>query len=136
MKLFVARLPQSATSESLKNLFESFGNVTEAKVIMDRETGMSKGYGFVQMATKDAAENAISHLNGFELDGKDILVKPSDPSPNQSNERRSHPKPSGDHWGNGGHEDRNKFAKRYSERDHSENLWDEKKNLRPRRKRT
>lgn len=136
MKLFVARLPQSATSESLKNLFESYGSVTEAKVIMDRDTGMSKGYGFVQMASAEAAENAINQLNGFELDGKDILVKPSDPAPNNSNEKRSHNKPSGNHWGDGGHEDRNKFAKRYGAREHSENLWDEKKNLRPRRKRT
>lgn len=136
MKLFVARLPQSATSESIKTLFESFGSVTEAKVIMDRETGMSKGYGFVQMATTEAAQNAINNLNGFELDGKDILVKPSDPAPSNSNEKRGPAKPAGDRWDNGGRDDRNKFSNRYADRERSENLWEEKKNLRPRRKRT
>ncbi len=135
MKLFVARLPQSATSESIKTLFESFGGVTEAKVIMDRDTGMSKGYGFVEMASTEAAQNAIKSLNGYELDGKDIMVKPSDPAPTNQNEKRSYPKPAGDRWENRNQDDRKKFSNRYEDRERFDNSWDDKKNLRPRRKR-
>ncbi len=135
MKLFVARLPQSATSESLKSLFEPLGKVTEAKVIMDRETGMSKGYGFVEMSTAEEAQNAIHKLNGYEIDGKDIMVKSSDPAPSNTNEKKSFSKPTGDRWNQQDREDRNKFSSRNDHRDRTNNQWDEGKNLRPRRKR-
>lgn len=135
MKLFVARLPQSATSDSLKKLFESYGVVTEAKVIMDKETGMSKGYGFVEMTTSADAQKAINALNESNLDGKDILVKPSDPAPKRTDEKRSFNKPDGDRRENRGRDDRKKYPNPFEDRDRHDNGWETKKNLRPRRKR-
>ena len=76
MKLFVAKLPQNVTSERLKVMFESYGGVLDAKVITDRDTGMSKCYGFVEMDSEDGARSAIENLNGVEMEGKDKEVIP------------------------------------------------------------
>ncbi len=135
MKLFVARLPQSATSESLKSLFETYGEVKEAKVIFDRETGMSKGFGFIEMTSDEEAKKAVSHLNGFEVDGNEILVKESESISKQSNESRSNTSPKGDRWDSNMREARNSFSNRPQDQRRSENGWEESKNLRPRRKR-
>jgi RNA recognition motif-containing protein len=86
MKLFVAKLPQNVTSERLKAMFETYGSVIDAKVITDRDTGMSKCYGFVEMSSEDGAKAAIENLNGVEMEGKEVLVKESDPAP-RSNDR-------------------------------------------------
>lgn len=136
MKIFVARLPQSATSDSLKKLFESYGVVTEAKVIMDKDTGMSKGYGFVEMTSAEDAQKAINGLNESNLDGKDILVKPSDPAPKRTEDSKSYPKPEGVRREFRGREDRNRHSNPYEDRNRQENSWEPKKNLRPRRKKT
>ena len=80
MKLFVARLSPSITEDNLNELFSAFGEVSSAKVIMDRETGNSKGYAFVEMTNDDEANAAISALNETELDGKNIVVKEANPS--------------------------------------------------------
>ena len=95
MKLFVAKLPQNVTSERLKAMFESYGSVIDAKVITDRDTGMSKCYGFVEMATEEAARDAIDRLNGTEMDGKEVLVKESDPAPRSNDRGRGGPRPGG-----------------------------------------
>ena len=79
MNIFVSILSNSTTSEGLIEIFQQFGEVKEAKVIMDRETGMSKGYGFVEMANGSDGQNAIAELNDSELDGSVIVVKESAP---------------------------------------------------------
>lgn len=86
MNIFVARLDSSTTKESLERAFGQFGEVSSAKVIMDRETGRSKCYGFVEMDA-EAGAAAIAALNNSELDGRKILAKESAPSPNQRNRR-------------------------------------------------
>lgn len=75
MNLFVARLNSSTTGDDLLKIFSQYGEVTSAKVIIDRETGNSKGFGFVEMPNDDEAKQAISALNDSELDGKQIVVK-------------------------------------------------------------
>ncbi len=79
MKLFVARLSASITEDNLNELFSAFGEVSSAKVIMDRETGNSKGYAFIEMPNDEEANAAISALNETELDEKNIVVKEANP---------------------------------------------------------
>ena len=73
-KIYVGNLPYSVTDSSLKSNFAEFGGVSSAKVMMDRETGKSKGFAFVEMASAEAAEAAISALNGMSVDGRAIVV--------------------------------------------------------------
>lgn len=73
-KLYVGGLPYSATKESLQGLFEQAGTVASATVITDRETGRSKGFGFVEMGSSQDADNATQKLNGYNLDGRTITV--------------------------------------------------------------
>ena len=77
-KLFVGSLPWSITSDSLKALFAEFGEVTEAIIINDRETGRSKGFGFVTFASPEAAQKALE-LNGKEIEGRTIVVNVAKP---------------------------------------------------------
>jgi cold-inducible RNA-binding protein len=79
MNLFVARLDSSTTGDDLLNLFSVHGEVTSAKVIMDKETGNSKGYGFVEMPNDEEGNAAIAALNETEVDGKTIVVKEANP---------------------------------------------------------
>jgi len=85
MNLFVAKLSSSTTGDDLQELFSAHGEVTSAKVIVDRETGNSKGFGFVEMANDDEAKAAIAALNETELDGKEIVVK-------EANDREERPR--------------------------------------------
>ena len=73
-KLFVGSLSWNTDDHGLRRAFEAFGEVTEAKVITDRDSGRSRGFGFVTYTDEEAAENAISALNGTELDGRTIKV--------------------------------------------------------------
>lgn len=73
-KLFVGSLPWSVKDEDLKAAFEAHGKVISAKVITDRQSGRSKGYGFVEMAEEADATNAIEALNGKDLNGRNIVV--------------------------------------------------------------
>lgn len=73
-KLFVGNLSYSTRDESLKSAFEQAGTVLSAKVITDRESGRSKGFGFVEMSTVEEAEKAVSMLNEQEVDGRKIVV--------------------------------------------------------------
>lgn len=75
MNLFVARLSYSTTNDELQSAFEQYGEVDSARIIMDRETGKSKGFGFVEMSNDDEAQKAIDALNESELDGRSIIVK-------------------------------------------------------------
>jgi RNA recognition motif-containing protein len=79
MNLFVARLNFKTTSEELEKAFAQFGQVTSAKIVKDRDTGRSKGFGFVEMASDQEANAAIAALNETELDGRTIVVKPANP---------------------------------------------------------
>ncbi|NQU53744.1 MAG: RNA-binding protein, partial [Bacteroidetes bacterium] len=79
MNLFVAKLSSSTTSDDLQEIFSVYGEVTSAKVVIDRETGNSKGFGFVEMPNDDEGKTAISTLNESEVDGKEIVVKEANP---------------------------------------------------------
>lgn len=79
MNIFVAKLNFKTTSEDVQALFEQFGTVTSAKVIIDKLTNRSKGFGFVEMPDDDQAFEAISALNETEVDGNTIVVKKARP---------------------------------------------------------
>jgi RNA recognition motif-containing protein len=74
MRIYVGGLPYQTTEQDLINLFEQAGQVASASVIMDRETGRSKGFGFVEMSDDEAARYAIERLNGTELGNRTITV--------------------------------------------------------------
>ena len=74
IKIYVGNLPYSVTDSSLESNFSEFGSVSSAKVMMDRETGRSKGFGFVEMASADVAQAAITALHGMSVDGRSIVV--------------------------------------------------------------
>lgn len=73
-KLFAGGLSWSTDDDSLRRAFETFGKVIEAKVILDRESGRSRGFGFVTFADAEAADRAVSEMDGAELDGRQIRV--------------------------------------------------------------
>ena len=75
MNIFVAKLNYDTTEGDLRDQFAEFGEVDSCKIIMDKFTGRSKGFGFVEMSDDDAARNAIQELDGMELDGRTIVVK-------------------------------------------------------------
>lgn len=79
MNIFVARLSANTKGDDLKELFNQFGKVDEAKVIMDRETGFSKRFGFVEMPEEEEGLEAIDKLNETEFDGSTIVVKKAQP---------------------------------------------------------
>ncbi len=78
-KLYVGNLPYSTTDDSLRETFSQSGTVESATVIIDRETGRSKGFGFVEMASENEAQAAIQALNGTDLDGRQIKVNEARP---------------------------------------------------------
>ena len=86
-KLFVGSLAYSVRDEELEEFFKTVGTVESAKVIMDRETNRSKGFGFVEMSSDDEAKAAVEQLNGKELSGRAIIVseaRPQAPRQNRS----------------------------------------------------
>ncbi len=80
-KLFVGGLAWATTDDGLRNAFEQYGEVTDAKVILDRDTGRSRGFGFVTFADSQDATSAMDAMNGSELDGRTLNV-------NEAQERR------------------------------------------------
>jgi RNA recognition motif-containing protein len=78
-KLYIGGLSYSTTSDGLREFFSQSGNVLSATVITDRFSGQSRGFGFVEMDSTEGANNAISQLNGRELDGRRITVEISNP---------------------------------------------------------
>lgn len=81
MKLFVGGLPFSVDDRELQSMFEAHGTVGSAKVIMDRETGKSRGFGFVEFPTDSEAEAAIKALDGSSLEGRQLKVNQADDKP-------------------------------------------------------
>ncbi len=73
-KLFVGKLSYSCTDAGLRAIFENYGNILSAKVIMDKMTGQSRGFGFVELQEDDKAMQAIQDLNGKSVDGRQIVV--------------------------------------------------------------
>ena len=78
-KIYVGNLPFSATSESLNEMFAKFGSVESAKIVMDRDTNRSKGFGFVEMSSADEATTAIEKLNGSDVGGRSLVVNEARP---------------------------------------------------------
>ncbi|NQU41220.1 MAG: RNA-binding protein [Lentisphaerae bacterium] len=81
MDIYVGNLPYGATDNDLQELFANYGTVTSARVIMDRMTGRSKGFGFVEMPERAEAEQAIENINGSDLQGRPLRVNESQPRP-------------------------------------------------------
>lgn len=79
MNIFVAKLSYNTDDSQLRSTFETFGEVDSTKIIFDRETQRSKGFGFVEMPNDDEALAAIENLNESELDGRTIVVKKANP---------------------------------------------------------
>lgn len=81
MNIYVGNLSYKVSDNDLKETFEKFGEVASAKVITDRDTGRSKGFGFVEMENDSEAQNAIDDLDGTEMDGRTIKVNKAKPKP-------------------------------------------------------
>ena len=86
MKIFVAGLPYDLDDAELEEIFEKFGKVDSAKVAMDRETGKSKGFGFVEMPNDSEAKEAIEGLNDISLGKKPLVVKQAEDKPGGSSQ--------------------------------------------------
>jgi RNA recognition motif-containing protein len=78
-KLYVGSLPYSTTEQQLSELFSQYGSVQSAKVITDRYTGQSRGFGFVEMSTGEEAQKAIASLHGSEMGGRTLVVNEARP---------------------------------------------------------
>ena len=87
MKLFVAGLPYDLFDEELEEIFEKFGEVTSARVAMDKETGKSKGFGFVEMANDSDGKEAIEHLKDISLGKKPLIVTQAEERPSSPGNR-------------------------------------------------
>ena len=88
MNIFIAGLNYNMSEAELGELFEEYGEVVSVKIIMDRETGRSKGYGFVEMADDEAGDKAIAALNEVDMDGKTLSVSVA--RPREERPRRSY----------------------------------------------
>lgn len=74
MNIYVGNLPHATTDEELKAIFNEFGEVTSAKIVKDWDTGRSRGFGFVEIATAEGGQAAIDKLNGTEVGGRRVVV--------------------------------------------------------------
>lgn len=99
MKIYVGNLNYKVQDEDLQKIFEDFGNVVSAKVMVDRETGRNRGFGFVEMGDDSEAQRAIEELNDGELMGRKLVV----------NEARPQKTSSGPRGGGGGFNRRNNY---------------------------
>ncbi len=95
MKLYVGNLSFNTSNSDLQELFASVGTVESASVVEDRDTGRSRGFGFVEMSSKEEGERAIDELNGKEVDGRELKV-------NEAKPRESRPGGGGGGYGGGG----------------------------------
>jgi len=85
MKLLIRNLARTTTEASLKTLFEAHGVVQSCNLVLDKQTGGSKGFGFVEMPKQGDAKAAIKNLNGKDIDGSKIRVKKADPTQDSKN---------------------------------------------------
>lgn len=87
MNIYVGNLPYRMTDDELRDLFAEFGEVTSARIIMDKMTDRSKGFGFVEMSDKAAAEKAIREVNGKDMGGRQLRVNEAQPRENSPRPR-------------------------------------------------
>jgi RNA recognition motif-containing protein len=94
-KLYVGNLSYNTTEDSLRNLFSGFGTVASSKIIFDRDSGNSKGFGFIEMSTEEEAAAAIAGTNGQELEGRQLRVNEAiDKPPRRGGDRGGY----GNNW--------------------------------------
>jgi RNA recognition motif-containing protein len=98
MNIYVGNLSWSMTDDDLSNLFSQYGAVSSAKILKEKNTGRSKGFGFVEMEDDDAAKTAIATLNESEVQGRKLIVNESQPRPEGSGYKKS----GGGGYGGGG----------------------------------
>ena len=105
VKLYVGNLSFNTSTQDLSDLFGSVGSVTSCNIIEDRETGRSRGFGFVEMSSESEGENAIAQLNGKEIDGRELKVNQAKPQEPRNGGGRGGYKGGG----NGGYPGKNQF---------------------------
>ncbi len=88
MNIFVANLNYQLQEDELSELFEGYGAVDSVKIILDRDTGRSRGFGFVEMTNDNEGNDAIESLNGHELNGRALVVKQAEERKERRNDRR------------------------------------------------
>ena len=98
MNIYVGNLSWSMTDDDLNNLFSQYGTVSSAKILKEKNTGRSKGFGFVEMQDDDAAKTSIATLNESEVQGRKLIVNESQPRPEGSGYKKS----GGGGYGGGG----------------------------------
>lgn len=91
MNIFIGNLSWAITDADLRDLFEEYGDIKSAKVVMDRETGKSRGFGFVELVDEEQAKRAISELNGASYDNKVISVTEARPREDRPRDDRRRP---------------------------------------------
>jgi RNA recognition motif-containing protein len=102
MKLYVGNLSFNTSNQDLTELFGTVGTVQSANVIEDRETGRSRGFGFVEMSSEAEGQNAIAQLNGKEVDGRELKVNEAKPQENRGGGGRGNSRGGGGGYGGGG----------------------------------
>ena len=103
-KLYVGNLPFQTTEDEIRDMFAAAGQVTSVKIIIDRDTGRSKGFGFVEMASDEEAQTAVNQMNGGSLNGRQLTVNEARPMTNTGG-------PRGDRGGDRGEDRGNRFAR-------------------------
>lgn len=111
-KIYVGNLPFTTTSDSLSEMFASFGQVESSKIVMDRDSGRSKGFGFVEMAVGDEADSAIEKLHGSDYGGRALTVNEARPMEKKDQSRTGAARGA-----------RPDFNRGPSSMDHSNNRW-------------
>jgi len=106
MDIYVGNLPYSTADDDLRSLFAAHGEVASARVVIDRATGQSKGFGFVEMPDRSQAQQAITELNGYEIDGRKLRINESQPKPREDRGPRGGGYGGGGGGGGGGSRDR------------------------------
>ena len=102
MNIFVGSLPFSIDEADLRESFEVYGSVSSVKIITDKFTGRSKGFGFIEMENDEEAEKAITELNGATVDGRTIVVNKSEPKPEGERRSFNNNRPTGGGYNGGG----------------------------------
>lgn len=102
MNIYVAKIPFKASEGELRELFEQHGEVTSVKIIMDKVTDRSRGFGFVEMADNESGQQAINELNGYSFLGKELVVNEARPKSDSSRGGYSGRGSSGSSYGNRG----------------------------------
>ncbi len=107
MNIYVGNLPYSATENSMRDLFEGYGAVTTSKIVTDKFTGSSRGFGFVEMPNAEEAQKAIDELNGKDFEGRKIVVNESRPRETTGRDNRP-PRRDGGGYNGGGRDGGNR----------------------------